>query len=87
MESVSGFVLSLFLGVIGNLIIGFNGNKMAWQSRKFKNLEEFVRVQEEWTRWGLIVFIIYFSLSVIASLVSFYLIYKLTGTADRLFPN
>ena len=81
MESVTGVILSLCLGGIGNLILGFYGNKMAWQAREFKDLEEFIRVQEEWTKWGLITFIVSFSTSVIATIVSFFLIYKTVGTS------
>ena len=87
MESVTGVLLSIFLGFVGNLIIGFRGNKMAWQAREFKDLEDFIWIQEEWTRWGLIVFIITFSVSIIATIVSLFFIYKMTGTASRLFPN
>ncbi len=86
MESVIGVVISLCFGWIGNLIIGFNGNKMAWQARTFKDPEEFILVQEEWTKWGLIVFIVTFSASIIATVISFILIYKITGTASRLQP-
>jgi len=87
MESVTGVILSLCLGWIGNLILGFHGNKMAWQSRNFKDLEEFIRVQEEWTRWGLIFFIVSFSTSIIATIVSFFLIYNLVGTSIGFISN
>ena len=79
MESVKGLILSLTLGFIGNLILGFQGNRIAWESREFKDLEDFIRVQEEWTKWGLIVFIITFSISIVATIISFFIIYQIVN--------
>jgi len=87
MESVTGVLLSIFLGFIGNLILGFHGNKMAWQAREFEDSEDFIRVQEEWTKWGLIVFIVVFSALIVATVISLFLIYKMAGMTSRLFPN
>ena len=87
MESVTGVLLSIFLGPIGNLIIGFRGNKMAWQAREFADLEEFIRVQEEWTKWGLVIFIVTFSASIVATIISLLIMYNAMGTATRLLPS
>lgn len=60
---------------------------MAWQAREFEDLEEFIRVQEEWTKWGLIVFVVTFSTSILATIVSLFYIYNITGTASRLLSS
>jgi hypothetical protein len=47
---------------VGNLImpilLGINGNKWAWEQRKFNDLEHFKKVQSAWTKWGVILLII-----------------------------
>lgn len=68
MKNPLAFVLSFFLGVIGNYIIGVDGNRWAWQTRDFESVEEFIKVQEKWTKAGLSVFIISFTLSTLVTL-------------------
>ncbi len=33
--------------------LGFNGHKIAWQSRRFDSIDHFFTVQRVWTKWGL----------------------------------
>lgn len=33
--------------------LGMNGNTLAWQSRRFKSIEEFKAVQKAWAPWGI----------------------------------
>lgn len=65
MKNPLAFVLSFFLGFIGNIIIAIEGNKWAWQTREFDSLEEFIKVQEAWTKIGLVFFILYLIFSTI----------------------
>jgi len=46
------------LNIVWIFICGANGNKWAWQSGQFKNVEEFLAVQKTWNRAGLFMFII-----------------------------
>jgi hypothetical protein len=47
-----------FLNIIWIFVCGANGNRWAWESGKFKNVEEFLAVQKTWNRAGLFVFIL-----------------------------
>lgn len=52
----------LTLVPVGNLImpilLGINGNKWAWEQRKFNDLEHFKKVQSAWAKWGVILLIV-----------------------------
>ena len=48
---VGQFFPPLNLAYIG--IVGFYGKRLAWQNRRFENLENFRSVMEAWHAWGL----------------------------------
>jgi len=41
---VVGFFITFFLGV--------KGNELAWRNKKWESIEEFKRVQRQWTKWA-----------------------------------
>jgi len=47
-----GICPSLVVGII----LGLNGNKWAWQKRKWQSIEQFRQVQGTWAAWGIGVF-------------------------------
>ena len=54
------------------IILGFNGNRQAWKSGRFKDPEEFVKIQRKWTKgalifWGVFVLLI-ISIAILVSL-------------------
>lgn len=69
-----GFVFSI-LSFIGCIVLGIKGNSLAWKHRKFESVEQFRAVQQAWTRWGLVVFIVL----LIAMLAFSYYIFSVVG--------
>ncbi|MDO8513880.1 MAG: hypothetical protein Q7S37_05240 [bacterium] len=49
------------------IILGIKGNEWAWKNRKFENVEQFKAVQQSWTKWGVVVFIL--SIIIVVGLV------------------
>lgn len=56
------YFVSCLIPVIGPLAIsiwfGFEGNKWAWQSRTWQNLEDFNRSQQNWVKLWFVMFIL-----------------------------
>jgi len=44
------------LWIIMPFVLGAEGNKLAWQNKKWASVEQFKRSQRTWARWGLGVF-------------------------------
>lgn len=55
-----GFVVSIYLGI--------KGRELAWQNKRWDSLEHFNRVQRQWSKWGLIIFIGIFGLGILAAI-------------------
>ena len=51
-------------------ILGAKGNEWAWQNKRWDSVEHFLRVQRNWSRWGLVfcIFILIVVLSVLAAI-------------------
>lgn len=47
-----------FLNIIWIFVCGAKGHQWAWESGKFRSVEEFERVQQTWDRAGLVAFIV-----------------------------
>lgn len=47
-----------FVGVIMIFVCGAKGNEWAWNNNSYRDVEEFLRVQETWNRAGFISFIV-----------------------------
>lgn len=68
----------IFFSAIPNLIIlaiqvflGINGNKLAWQSGRFNNAEEFVVIQRKWTKGALIFWGIFLLLVIAITIIAY----------------
>jgi hypothetical protein len=48
------FALSLFMPLIASIVLGFLGNKIAWESGVWRDAEEFIRSNERWRLAGLV---------------------------------
>ncbi|SFU65077.1 hypothetical protein SAMN05216552_1006233 [Pseudoduganella namucuonensis] len=46
-----------YVGFIVGIYLGFKGRELAWRNKRWDSLEEFNRVQRKWTKWGLIIFV------------------------------
>lgn len=44
--------------IIMSIYMGIKGGELAWKSKKWRNLEHFVNVQNSWNVWGIIVFVL-----------------------------
>ena len=49
-------VMALMLGI--SIYLGVNGNKLAWQNRRFDSIDQFREVRSAWNAWGIAFFII-----------------------------
>ncbi|NQW17347.1 MAG: zinc ribbon domain-containing protein [Chloroflexi bacterium] len=47
-------MVGLPLYVIGSAYMGFQGNELAWQAKKWKSAQHFRRIQQNWAFWGFI---------------------------------
>jgi hypothetical protein len=54
-----------YLNFIVIIYLAFKGNEMAWKSREFTSVQQFIDTQRVWTRWGIIFFIICIGLGVL----------------------
>ena len=54
------FLISLFFGFwlfpIPNIVFGIYGTKWAWENKTWVSTQEFLRIQESWAIWGIILF-------------------------------
>ena len=52
------FLVAVFLGfsLIPNIVFGLCGTRWAWRNRAWGSPQEFVKVQSEWAKWGVVVF-------------------------------
>ncbi|MEZ5336788.1 MAG: hypothetical protein R3F46_00860 [bacterium] len=55
---ICGFIP--FASLIYVLIIGFNGKKLAWQGRRFNDVQQFVSTMDAWNTWGIVIFVLNF---------------------------
>jgi len=53
-----GLVLSLLLNIVGAIYLGVMGNELAWQNRRFADINEFKAVQKAWATWGLVLLLV-----------------------------
>lgn len=53
------FALVPVVNIIVMIVLGFKGNKWAWQNRSWDSVEHFKEVQQKWTIAGYIAFAIY----------------------------
>jgi TIR domain len=44
-----------FYGLYEWVMLGINGNRWAWEKRKWESIEHFRRSQRSWAKWGIIV--------------------------------
>ncbi len=62
---VLGILIYLVIALIFCIWLGINGNKFAWQNRKWKSINEFQKVQKTWATIGIIVFIVSILMSIL----------------------
>jgi hypothetical protein len=68
------FFLSMVIGwlsPIPNVIFGVMGSKWAWKSKQWRDINHFVEVQRSWKKWGIGVFIVSLSISLICAVILF----------------
>jgi hypothetical protein len=46
-----------FVGIIAMIVLGIQGNKLAWQNRRFESVDHFTTVERIWAKWALGFFI------------------------------
>lgn len=40
--------------IIFAIFLGLGGNRLAWQNKRWKSIEDFNEIQREWAKWGII---------------------------------
>ena len=40
-------------------VVGYKGNEWAWRNKEWVNIEEFKQVQRSWSKWGLILLVVF----------------------------
>lgn len=56
-----GFVVAIYLGV--------KGRELAWKNKRWDSVEHFNRVQRNWTKWALIIFVGIMVIGILAAIV------------------
>jgi len=56
--------VSFIINLVMIIYLGKNGNRLAWQNRRFESLQQFVEVQGRWRSWG-IVFAIFWVIGIV----------------------
>jgi hypothetical protein len=51
------FVFVPFVGLFVPILLGLNGNELAWRAVRWNSIEEFLRVQRSWSKWGIGLFV------------------------------
>ena len=73
MESAIAVLASLFIpffGPIGVFVVfGLKGNAWAWERKKWKSVEDYLRVQRLWSLWAIWLTIIFIGLPILVLLV------------------
>jgi hypothetical protein len=62
-------VLLPFVNIVMVFVLGAKGNKWAWQNKKWDSIEQFQRVQGQWSKWAVIVFVAIIVLSIAAAML------------------
>jgi hypothetical protein len=57
-----------YVGFVMAIVLGVKGNEWAWKSRSWSSIEQFKARQRTWAVVGIIIFIIFFILGLLASL-------------------
>lgn len=57
-QNISLSVIGLLLYITIFVYMGLNGRKLAWENRKWKSLDQFLKTQRVWDVCGIIVFIL-----------------------------
>ena len=57
-----------YVGLIVAIILGFKGREWAWKNKNWASLDEFNRVQRQWSKWGLIIVLGIFVTGIIAAI-------------------
>ncbi|HJN15710.1 MAG TPA: hypothetical protein QGH10_09480 [Armatimonadota bacterium] len=65
-----GFALSFFLGIVGMVFCGIKGNEWAWQNNHYESVEQFREIQGKWSKWGVILWLASFALSLVVTLLA-----------------
>ena len=51
--------LGIVFNIIFSLILGFNGNKLAWKNKKWESIEQFNEVQRRWVIISIVISVFY----------------------------
>jgi hypothetical protein len=74
------------LGFIMHIILGFKGREWAWQNDNWDNLEHFQRIQRRWSQWAIGIILGFFTLILLAVLLTstsfFYLLKSSSGVLN-----
>lgn len=54
-----------YVGFLMIFVLGFKGREWAWQNKEWDSVEQFNKVQKKWSFWGVIVFSVVFTISLI----------------------
>src|SRR5947209_5220502 len=47
------------LMIVMPFVLGAKGNEWAWRNRRWEDVEHFKRIQRNWAKWGVIIFVGY----------------------------
>ncbi len=57
-----------YIGFIMAIVLGLKGREWAWKAKKWESVEEFNRVQKKWSKWGVIIVLLFFVIGILAAI-------------------
>lgn len=58
-----------YVGFLMTIYLGIKGREMAWRNNRWDSIEHFNRVQRSWSKWGVIIFVGIFGISILAAIL------------------
>ena len=58
-----------YVGFIMAIILGFKGREWAWKNKQWESVEQFNRVQQKWSFWGVVLTVGVFAIGILAAIV------------------
>jgi len=58
------------VNIVMIFVLGAKGNEWAWQNKHWQNVQQFQRVQRQWTIWGIILFSLGMIFSILVTLAA-----------------
>lgn len=67
---IGSMLTSGILGIAGCIYLGVKGNELAWESRNFDDIQDFLDCQRAWTMFAIIPFIVFLASSILLFIVA-----------------